>query len=239
MTIFGDSRIGRIGYAIVLILMFSFDFAKAPVEHYIMRLHDQTAEELMKPHAVQPGDISDAGTINGRQMPLMLEGQEDAIRDIVNSKTKLSRAEIEKRLEAATRKSVQKFETNSPAGPNIGTLADDRLFYETLYPIAVIVMTGITVVGLLWMVSSRLRDIGWPQALLWVLLAPVFVPKFVHVPLPEMAVHAISLFFYTAIFALAFIPGESTRSAPPRLELQPQATPARRSSSQFGRLGTQ
>jgi Cu/Ag efflux protein CusF len=237
MTIFGDSRLGRVGYAIVLILMFAFDFAKGPIEHMIMAMHDKAANELMAPHPVKNFD-PEAGKINGKTMPLMLEGQEDAIRDIINSKTKLSRAEIEEKMRVATLKSIAKFETNHPADPEITQLANTRSFYATLFPIAVIVMTGITVVGLLWMVSSRLRDIGWPQFVLWILLAPVFLPKFIHLPLSEMAVHSISLFFYTGLFALAFVPGEDARNATPTGAARTADIVIKQRSGQFGRLGT-
>ncbi|MDB5526836.1 MAG: hypothetical protein JWM58_4599 [Rhizobium sp.] len=238
MTIFGDSRLGRISYAIVLILMFAFDFAKGPIERYIMVMHDKAANELMAPHIVKNDDQQNAGKINGKTMPFMLKEQEDAIRSIVDSGVKLSRVEIEARLGAATQKSILTFEGNRPVDPEVQRLADTRSYLAMLYPIAVIFMTGITVVGLLWMVSSRPRDIGWPQVVLWILLTPVFLPKFVHVPLPDLAIHGISLFFYTALFVLAFIPGEGARTESPagRAPLQPVVT--KRQSGQFGRLGT-
>jgi uncharacterized membrane protein YhaH (DUF805 family) len=236
MTIFGDYRLGRIGYAIVLILMLAFDFAKGPIQHAIIVMHDKVASELMAPRVVKKDDPSSLGKINGRTMPLMLKGQEDAIRSIVNSREKLSRAEIDQRLRAATLGSILTFETNHPADPEVRRLADTRWYLDMLYPLAVILMTAITVLGFLWMVSSRLRDIGWPQAVLWVMVTPIFLPKFVRIPLPALAVQGISLLFYIALLALAFIPGKDARNAPPPGPARPQAIMKRR-PGQFGRLG--
>lgn len=52
MTIFGNSTLGRLGYAIMILLMLTFDFAKAPIERYLVRQHDLAAEELMAPRPV-------------------------------------------------------------------------------------------------------------------------------------------------------------------------------------------
>jgi hypothetical protein len=238
MTIFGESRLGRLGYAFVVMLMLMFDFGKGPIERYIMSMHDQAATDLMKPRVVRNADQPETGKINGRTMPLMLKRQEDAIRSIVNSGAKLSRAEVDERLRAATLKSMPTFETNHPADPEIRRLEAKRSYLAMLHPFAVIAMTAITVIGLLWMVSSRLRDIGWPQAVLWILLAPVFLPKFVHVPLPALAVEGISLFFYAGICLLAFIPSEGSRTTPRREQVQPVRIEVKRKSGQFGRLGT-
>jgi hypothetical protein len=67
MTIFGDSRLGRIGYAIMILLMLGFDFAKAPIERYLVRQHDLVAEELLAPRPVKHRKPVDDGKINGRE----------------------------------------------------------------------------------------------------------------------------------------------------------------------------
>jgi hypothetical protein len=238
MTIFGDCRLGRISYAIVLVLMVCFDFAKSPVEHFIISMHDVAARELMAPRTT----VSDArpapAETNARSMPLMFKGQEDAVRSIVNSGRKPSPSDMEK-LRAATQASIAQAIIDGPdSDPQTKRLAYDRAFFEMLYPIAAIIMTGITVIGLLWMVSSRLRDIGWPQYLLWVLLAPVFLPKFIAIPLSAPAIQGINVFFYGVLLILAFIPTEDTvPKSPTRQPPVPPVTVKRR-PGQFGKLGT-
>jgi hypothetical protein len=83
-----------------------------------------------------------------------------------------------------------------------------------------------------------LRDIGWPQYLLWVLLAPVFLPKFIAIPLSAAAIQGINVFFYGVLLILAFIPTEDT--GPNSLMRQPVVLPVtvKRRPGQFGKLGT-
>jgi uncharacterized membrane protein YhaH (DUF805 family) len=238
MTIFGDFRLGRIGYAIVLILMFGFDFAKTPILSFIMALHDQAANELMKPRIVKNPTPSETGKINGRPMPLMLKSQEDMFRSIVNSGESPSKEELTRRFLSATGTSLLTMETNHPASQEVRRLEETRSFFAVLFPVAVIAMTGITIVGLLWMVSSRLRDIGWPQYVLWVLLTPVFLPKFVGFSLSAEAAHGISLFFYTGLFVLAFIPCRDAARPPGHGNIPLAPIQVRRRPGQFGRLGT-
>ena len=91
MTIFGESRLGRIGYTVIVLLMLGFDFAKQPIERYIVRLQDATAEELLKPRKVTSDGSADVSVINGRPMPFMMQAHEDIVRDIVKSGRKYSK----------------------------------------------------------------------------------------------------------------------------------------------------
>ncbi|OWV93109.1 hypothetical protein ATY81_25535 [Rhizobium sp. R72] len=83
-----------------------------------------------------------------------------------------------------------------------------------LYVIAAIAMTAITVIGLLYLLSSRLRDIGWPQYLIWVLLTPVFLPKFIAIPLPALATQGITLFFMASPWSLRWSLARAPRPQP-------------------------
>ena len=237
MTIFGEVRLGRIGYIVMFVLMIGFDFVKWPIQHYFIAMQDQAAQALMAPRPAGREDI-EAGKINGKTMPLMLKSHEDLIRSIVNSPTKLSKAEIEKRIRAVTSQPTLDFTPNYPVDPEIKQLATLRSTMAMLEPVALLIMGGITIVGMLWMVSGRLRDIGWPQPLLWALLAPVFVPRFLHLPLSPLVAEGVAMFFYTALFALALIPGEgSRRPPPPVLRTEPSRPLAAKPSGQFGKLG--
>ena len=179
MTIFGESRLGRIGYAIMILLMLGFDFAKAPIESYLVRQHDLVAEALLAPRPVMEPTAAERRKINGREMPFMLGAHEDIVRDLVKSGRKMSKAEleaeIEKRLKEVSPLSVLSLGTNKSTRPDVEELANKRSALAAAYPIAVVIMTAVTIIALLWMVSSRLRDIGWPQYYLWILIAPVFL----------------------------------------------------------------
>lgn len=243
MTIFGDSRLGRIGYAIMILLMLGFDFAKAPIEKYLVRQHDLVAEELLAPRPVKDPVPADARKINGGEMPFMLKAHEDIIRDVLKSGRKMSsaelEAEIERRLKDASPLSILSFETNKPARSDVRELANKRAALAAAYPVAVLVMTVVTIVALLWMVSSRLRDIGWPQYYLWILLAPVFLPKFLEIPVAPLAAQGLNLLFHAGVVFLALIPGEADRSAPPPPAMPTPVPAPARQLRRFGRLGTE
>ncbi len=174
MTIFGESKLGRIGYAILLVLIFCFDFAKDPIERFIMTQHDQAARELKAPRPVSDAAVGakrPAG--NGKNMPLMFPGQEKALNDLVASGRKPTPEDMEK-LRAATAAGAMNMILGGGASVDrrAADLAARRSMFETLHFISVIAMTAVTVIGLLYMVSSRIRHIGWPQYVMLVPLAP-------------------------------------------------------------------
>lgn len=243
MTIFGDSRLGRIGYAIMILLMLGFDFAKTPIERYLVRQHDLVAEELLAPRPVKDPAPVETREINGREMPFMLKAHEDIIRDLAKSGRRMSKkeleAEIEKRLGEVSPLSILAFETNKPARPEVRQLANRRSELAAAYPIAVMAMTAITIIGLLWMVSSRLRDIGWPQYYLWILIAPVFLPRFLELPLAPLAAQGLNLLFHAGVVLLALIPSEGDHAEPPPvIPAPPQPSVVVHRTGQFGRLGS-
>lgn len=237
MTIFGQSRLTRIAYAVLLLLMFGFDFAKDPIEHYIMAEHDQAARELMAPRPASSTGNAGTRQINGQNMPLMFKGQEEVVKQIAASGHKPTAEEMEKLRAAAVHGAMQMAMGAAAGDAETATLVARRSFFETLYLVAAIAMTAITVIGLLYMVSSRLRDIGWPQYLLWVLLTPVFLPELIAIPLPAPAIQGIAVFFYGVLLILAFVPGEGTNPSTRYKLAQPPAL-AKRRPGQFGKLGT-
>lgn len=234
MTVFGEARLGRMAYAAMLILLFCFDFAKAPIQHYLMAQHDQAIRDLSSP-AVMARKPEANPIINGKPMPLMPKGGADVLRDIAASGRKPTEADMEK-LRAAAQAPMADLSID----PEVQRLVDRRALFEGLHIANAIAMTAITVIGLLWMVSSRLRDIGASQSLLWVLLAPVFIPKFVAIPLSTLAVEAITVFFFGVLLLLAVIPAAGSGPIFPK---RPPPAPApvaaaKPRSGQFGKLGS-
>jgi len=232
MTIFGQSRLGRAAYAILLLMMFGFDFLKPQIERLIMAEQDKAAHQLMASHPTHGQGNAASLPIQGKNTPLMFGGQEEALRQIAASGRKPTQSEIEMlrgmAVDGAIGMAVGDTETAS--------LMARRSSFEMLYVVAAIAMTAITVIGLLYMVSSRLRDIGWPQYLMWVLLAPVFLPKFIAIPLPALATQGIALFFYGVLFVLALVSNEGSTPTAPSQAARPSAL-TRPRRGQFGRLG--
>ncbi len=250
MTIFGQSRLGRIVYAILLVLMFGFDFVKDPIQRFIISQHDEAARQLAtsRPHREKPivttsqtgspakGSARNFG--NGQQMPLMFKGQEEKIRQMAASGRKPTAEDLAQLKGQAVTGAIQMLSGSDPEYKETADLVARRSTFEMLYMFSAIAMTAITIIGLLYMVSSRLRDIGWPQYLLWALLAPVFLPKFLAIPLPAMAIQGIGVFFYGVLLTLAFIP--SGGFGPPAYRpVTPPRIVVKRKPGQFGRLGTE
>jgi hypothetical protein len=241
MTIFGSSKLGRAAYAVLLLLMFAFDFAKDPIANFIMAQHDQAAHQLM---ASRPVSFEKAAaqrqTATGKNMPLMLPSQEEMIKQITASGRKPTPEDMEK-LRAATVSDAMQLALGggSLRDDETAGLAATRSAFEMLYIFAAIAMTAITVVGLLYMVSSRIRDIGWPQYVMWLPLAPVFIPKFISIPLPPFAIQGIGVFFYAVLLTLAFVPGSGSRPSDRYPMGARPLTTIKRKPGQFGRRGTE
>ena len=246
MTIFGNARLGRIGYAIMILLMLAFDFGKGPVEQYLVKAHDEIADQLLAPRPVTDEALAEPSEINGRPMPFMLKAHEDIVREVVKSGRKMSprelEAEIKRRLAALPPITPLSFMPYTPVPDEIKQLHAQRTALAAAFPVAVLVMTGITIIALLFMLSARLRDIGWPQYYLWLILTPVFLPKFVNLPLPPMAVQGLGLLFYAAVGLLALIPSAEDRQPPEPVPAvarpvpRPPAGGGKR--AQFGRLNS-
>jgi len=254
MTIFGQSRLGRIAYAILLILMFGFDFAKDPIERFIISQQDEAARQLMAPRPAKAGSATavsqtaNAKTVTGRNingravnggpMPLMFNGQEEMIKQMAASGRRPTSEEMAKLRATTVVGATQMMMGGASTDKETASLVARRSTFEMLYIVAAIAMTAVTIIGLLYMVSSRLRDIGWPQYLLWAFLAPVFLPKFIAVPLPAVAIQGIAVFFYGVLLILAFIP--SGGFGPPAYRVAPPPrVVVKRKPGQFGRLGTE
>ncbi len=254
MTIFGQSRLGRIAYAILLIMMFGFDFAKDPIEHFMISQQDEAARQLMAPRPAKAGSSPAASqavnartvtgqntngqAINGRPMPLMFKGQEEMIKKMAASGRRPTSEEMAKLRATTVVGATQMMMGGGSTDKETASLVARRSTFEMLYILAAIAMTAVTIIGLLYIVSSRLRDIGWPQYLLWAFLAPVFLPKFIAIPLPAVAIQGIAAFFYGALLILAFIP--SGGFGPPAYRVAtPPRVAVKRKPGQFGRLGTE
>jgi hypothetical protein len=239
MPLFRNHTLGRKGYVIMIFIMVAFDFAKTPIERLSMVPHDMVAQQLSAPRPLPKSDIANQKVIVGdRNMPLMFEGQAQAVDAIVKSGKRPTDAEIEA-FRQETIKSILYNKTNGNTEQDgTSALVAGRTILMTLQPMVALALTALTIVGLLWMLSGRLRDIGWPPALMYCILAPVFLPKLLGVTMPPLAETTAIGLFYGAIVLLALPPfPEKTRTEP---EVAPVTLSlyAPRKGGQFGKLGS-
>jgi hypothetical protein len=160
------------------------------------------------------------------------------VRDIVKSGRKYSKKELEAIISARLKETPLSFTPNQKAPQEVVDLANRHSMLGALYPMAVIAMTAITIITLLWMVSARLRDIGWPQFWLFAIIAPVFLPRLIALPLPGEIVQVLGWLFYAGIAVLAFVPAGGFASGPPPAAMAVKPVTVQRQPGQFGRLGT-
>jgi uncharacterized membrane protein YhaH (DUF805 family) len=249
VTIFGRTKLAPLPYVLLLLALFALDFAKDPIERFIMARHDEAARDLMAPRSASPAQPAMTqgrpapghrpDRVNGQNMPLMFNNQQAAINELAASGRQPTAEQLDK-VKAVTVLDAVSITLGGGPDPQTARLVQKRSTYEALYIAAVIAMTAITVVGLLYALSSRLRDIGWPQAVLWLMLAPVFLPKFLVVPLPMPVVYGVTVFFYGLMLVLALLPStgaDPTESGQAAVEPRPTAV-AKRPRAQFGKLGT-
>jgi len=96
MTIFGQSKLGRVRYAILIVVLFGFDFLKPQIERLIMTEQDKAARQLMASRPTHGQGNAASIPFQGKSMPLMLRGQDEALRQIAASGRKPTVGGIEK-----------------------------------------------------------------------------------------------------------------------------------------------
>jgi hypothetical protein len=239
MSLFGNHKLGRKGYVIMILVMMAFDFAKGPIEQLSMMPHDLVAQQLSGPHPSPASDIANQRVVVGdRGMPLIFDGQARAVDAIVKSGKRPTDAEMEA-FRQETIKSILYNKTNgSTEQSGTAALVAGRTFLMTIQPMVALALTALTIVGLLWMLSGRLRDIGWPPALMYCVLAPVFLPKLLGVTMPPPAETIAMWLFYAAIVLLALPPFPQSGGIKPQFGPTPQPQHTARKKGQFGKLGT-
>lgn len=239
MPLFGNHTLGRKGYVIMILVMVAFDFAKGPIEKLSMVPHDLVAQQLTSHRPLPKADIANQKVVAGdRNMPLMFEGQAEAVDAMIRSGKRPTDAEMEA-FRQETIKSILYNETNGGTKQDgTAALVAGRTLLMTLQPMVALVLTALTIIGLLWMLSGRLRDIGWPSTLMYCILAPVFLPKLLGITMPPLAETIAIGLFYGAIILLALPPfPENSRTESDAAPVTPSPY-APRKKGQFGKLGS-
>ncbi len=87
-------------------------------------------------------------------------------------------------------------------------------------------LTAVTVPVLIWMVTGRVRDIGWSQGVAYAVLGLFFLPKFMGSLLPTGVLHVTAPAFFLLLVVIGLIPsagsGGSATVSPSTISMFPQ-----------------
>lgn len=251
MTLFGHARLGRLSYAILFLLIAAFDFVKDPVERALMAAHDSAVTRMMEPKPVVITPGKPAPVIDQDFSPL-LGSQRAAMERMKALGRPLTDAEA-KEFEEDIRREAQGmlFDMGDfgNADPETRDAAWLQGFLFQIYPLVQLLMGAISIFGVLYLVSGRVRDIGWPQFAVWLVLAPLLLPRFVPLPMSQFLVPLLSGFGLLVLVAIALVPSggfgssDEDRDDPPPPgptrggNRPPGSRPGKPRQGQFGKLG--
>lgn len=253
MRLFSENELGRISYLLILILMLGFDFAKPHIEKYAARVGGAVSISAFE-------GSHDTATITGPPKKLPSFGKlgsnpsfEAAAQDDRNGpifqfagkmmaeheKARAEGVEINERL---NRHLVFNALMGLPGNENaVGKMATVAIG-QTLMPLVVLLLTTVTVPILLWMVTGRVRNIGWHQSAAYAILAVFFLPKVLGSLMPLALAPFTSPLFFLLLVVIAFIPsaGGGWFGGDPKPVYDLYVPPARRAKpGEFGRRGVE
>lgn len=216
MRLFLTNELGRLSYLLVLLAMIGFDLAKPHIEGYAARLGDNVSMSAFEdsreaaPQAAAPRKLPSfdklgsspslaPGAVNGDGPILQFSTQMMAARE-------KARAEGRELTEGATRhlafNVLKGLPGNERATEKIATVAAG----QSIMPFVVLLLTAVTVPVLIWMVTGRVRDIGWSQGVAYAVLGLFFLPKFMGSLLPTGVLHVTTPAFFLLLVVIGLIP---------------------------------
>lgn len=252
MQMFSTNELGRLSYLFVLLAMLGFDLAKPHIERYAARIGDtismsafegsqQAAPQDTAPKKLPSFDklgsspsFAPGAAVNGDGPILQFSTQMMAAHE-------KARAEGGELTEGQTRhlafNALRGLPGNERATEKMAAVASG----QSIMPIAVLLLTAITVPVLLWMVTGRVRDIGWSQGVAYALLGLFFLPKLMGSLLPSSVIHIAALAFFSLLGVIGLIPSAGSGwfgDRKPVYDLYvPPARRARR--GEFGKRGVE
>lgn len=196
-------------YFCLLIFLVGFDFAKEPIEHFLVG----TKEGIQKQIYAADG----AKIAQGQQS--FVEGLRTGDRPAQG--------------EASPADPIQ----DHAAGMVAQALAMEAKSSAVgaIYMSILVAMGYATLVAIIWMVFARVRDIGWPALVGFGVLAPKLAIALFHSGLSPMAFDILRYGFIAALIILGFVPGKFAQGPRTVPVLQTVAAePVRRIPGQFG-----
>ncbi|PBB37364.1 MULTISPECIES: hypothetical protein [unclassified Mesorhizobium] len=206
IKLFQSGSCGQILYFCLLLFLVGFDFAKDPIEHFLVGTKEGIQKQV---YGSDGADIaqSQRSFVEGLRTPdYGMHSQPQSVREHASGMVAQALA-----MEAK----------NSAI----------RMAY-----ISVLVAMGFaTIVAMIWMVFARVRDIGWPAAVGFGVLAPKLAIRILPGTFPPLTFEILQYGFVAAIILLGFVPGgfaRGPRAEPVRQTVVPE--PTRRVPGQFG-----
>lgn len=196
-------------YFSLLIFLVGFDFAKEPIEHFLVGAKEGVQKQIY--------------TADGAKIA---QSQQSFVEELRTGDRPVQR-------EASPADPVQ----DHAAGMVAQALAMEAKSSAVgaIYMSILVAMGYATLVAIIWMVFARVRDIGWPAWVGFGVLAPKLAIALSHGGLSPMAFDILRYGFIAALIMLGFVPGKFGQG-PHAVSLSPTivAEPVRRIPGQFG-----
>ena len=219
-SLFGTSRLGRFAYALILLAVIAFDFAKTPLETYINRAYA----------AVQANVVSDVSP-----PPLRAAGPRASPEQMALQMRTHLKAEYEKRLRAyhAHKAEFPDSDLAPPVEldkdvalewvarqPGVGLQAAESQIAQSAaftgkmtaanssHAIAIGLLGLLSLVVIAWAVLARLRDIGWAAWVGYAILGIFLIKTWTMQAVPQVVAGSLHVVFLALLLVLAFIPAE-------------------------------
>lgn len=207
IKLFQSGNCGQILYFCLLLLLVGFDFAKDPMEHFLVGAKEGIQKQIYSADGTRIAE-SQKSFVEGLRTQGIQRGtsQPDPVQEHASGMVTQALA----------------MEAKSSA---IGTI----------YISILVAMGFATLVAMIWLVFARVRDIGWPALVGFGVLAPKLTISILPGSLPPLTFDILQYSFIAAMIVLGLVPHGFAQG--PRAETARQsvvAEPTRRVAGQFG-----
>jgi len=209
IKLFQSGNCGQVLYFCLLIFLIGFDFAKDPIEHFLVGAKEDVQKQIY---------AADGAKIAQSQQSFV-EGLRTGDRP---AQSEASPADPVQDHAAGMVAQALAMEAKSSA---VGAI----------YMSILVAMGYATLVAIVWMVFARVRDIGWPALVGFGVLAPKLAIALFHGGLSPLAFDILRYGFMAAMIILGLVPGkfaQGPRAVP--VSRTVVAEPVRHVSGQFG-----
>lgn len=206
IRLFQSGNCGQILYIFLLVFLIGFDFAKDPIEHFLVGAKEGVQKQI---YAADGNNIARTQRSFVEELRVPDYGMHDAPKS------------AEEHASGIVAQAIAMEAKSSAIG--------------TIYISMLAAMGFATLVAIIWMVFARVRDVGWPAAVGFGILAPKLAISVLPGSLPQLTFDILQYGFIAAIIALGLVPGgfaDGPRAQPVRQAAV--AEPARRAAGQFG-----
>lgn len=206
IELFKSGRCGRVLYFCLLFLLVGFDFAKGPIEHFLVAAKDGVQGEI---YASDGSGIAQGERSFVEELRVPDQGMHNPA------------STVEEHASGTIARTLAMEAKSSAVG--------------AVYLSMLAAMGFATIVAIIWMVFARVRDIGWPGAAGFGVLAPKLAISVLPGSLPALAFDILQYGFVGAVIALGLVPGRFTdRSSVVPGGQSAMAEPVRRRRNEFG-----